>query len=72
MKKRGNATKESLKLDPDIFDAHQKRGIIDRTFSNGLMPKKIFTEMIRINPQSKFGYKLRSVASTIKKTTRMH
>jgi len=62
MKKRGNATKESLNWILIFSMRTKKRGIYRSNVQQWPDAEEDFTEMIRINPQSKFGYKLRSVA----------
>ena len=57
----------ALRLDPEIFDAHQKRGIYRSNVGKWRAAEQDFTEMIRIQPASKFGYKLRGVARYRKK-----
>lgn len=52
---------KTLQLDNDIFDAHQKRGIYSTNIEKWKDAELDFSEMIRINPENKFGYKLRSV-----------
>lgn len=52
----------AIEQDPNIFDTHQKRGIYRTNIQQWPAAEEDFTEMIRINPQNKFGYKLRSVA----------
>ena len=56
----------AIKLDPEIFDAYQKRGIYLSNVRDWPGAEKDFTEMIRISPRSKSGYKLRSVVRYFK------
>jgi len=53
---------KAIKLDREIFDAYWKRGIYRSRVADWTGAEKDFTEMIRISPGNKSGYKLRSIA----------
>lgn len=52
----------ALRFDNDIFDVHQKRGVYLLETNDLEHAIKHFDEMIRISPDDKSGYALRSVA----------
>jgi tetratricopeptide (TPR) repeat protein len=54
---------KTLKLDPGIYDAHQKRGIYRTNLQDWSGARRDFTDMIRLYPDNRSGYKLRSVAN---------
>lgn len=54
---------KTLKLDAAIYDAHQKRGIYRTNLQNWSGARNDFTDMIRLYPDNKSGYKLRSIAN---------